>query len=740
MRLAVLALAMSSAPASAEVYYEKWFGSVGSVSMEADSADATLFHSPSGETAPFVQVSIGEDNYLFALMTNSTTIWVSDRVAKDQGLKFKSKNKKLINLRGKENKFKELGEIKTSQVESMTVGGLILEDLGVTNFSKKESRMDSAQGGRAWYKSRTSALAVDGAIGLNALPDDINWAVLPSEGVVRFSRGSAQTLEGGTQIAVAHEPALMEPFGKAPFSRHVHRAATDVSKDVTVAGIQMPAAVELAMLNSMTIWPNEVPAVSVVEVGDVAYKLTDVNFGDQDMGSVRIGAYTGFDLVNKKTQEPFVVLDKVNMAYLGQDLLWAYDVARDRSGGTLTFKRHDDAKRESPLEFMIAQALKAVEPKDAEEGAETAEKGADAPAIPGTVTDWTNLAELYVASNQWDSALEAMTNATVLEEKDCTAWQRLGQLQIATGASDAAVSSLEKASALYHAWYDMPLEERSEVKKSLDKLKGDEKENAEHHVASASCHTADGYLAAAKFGTGEVVSIGTLYRSHFDLDRTLATVTGNALITRGELTHAVEPLRQSLKIPGPNAKARLSLGVVYAEQGDWAAAEKLMMRANAGNDDVQSLLVWSDALAKFKGNDARVEALRALVKSFPDAQAPRVALAYAMADSEDTVLKTKLERASRNFFNQSVKLAKPSNERQANYARWLNQWKPGSDEAFAAAAKAVEMRTRDDGANAFIAMAEVHAARGETEQAAEWTQRAAKSAADHIGYARLIAQ
>ena len=37
-------------------------------------------------------------------------------------------------------------------------------------------------------------------------------------------------------------------------------------------------------------------------------------------------------------------------------------------------------------------------------------------------------------------------------------------------------------------------------------------------------------------------------------------------------------------------------------------------------------------------------------------------------------------------------------------------------------------------------MAEVLAARGDSEEASEWTQRAAKGAAHHIGYARLIAQ
>ena len=109
-----------------------------------------------------------------------------------------------------------------------------------------------------------------------------------------------------------------------------------------------------------------------------------------------------------------------------------------------------------------------------------------------------------------------------------------------------------------------------------------------------------------------------------------------------------------------------------------------------------------------------------------------------MAGSEDTVLKAKIQRASRNFFNKSVKMAKPSNERQANYARWLNQWDPGSDEALAAAEKAVAMNASS--ANAQVAMAEVLAARGDADKAAEWTQRAAKGAAHHIGYARLLAQ
>ena len=115
----------------------------------------------------------------------------------------------------------------------------------------------------------------------------------------------------------------------------------------------------------------------------------------------------------------------------------------------------------------------------------------------------------------------------------------------------------------YHAWYDMPLETRKDVKKALDKLKGEEKENAEHHVASAACHTADGYLAAAQFGTERLLRSENASGITLTLIYALATVTGNALITRGELAHAVEPLRQS-SAAGPEPHARLALGVVYA--------------------------------------------------------------------------------------------------------------------------------------------------------------------------------
>ena len=116
-------------------------------------------------------------------------------------------------------------------------------------------------------------------------------------------------------------------------------------------------------------------------MGDIAYKLTEVGFGGKDMGSVRVASYTGYDLVNKKTQEPFTVLKQINMAYLGQDLLWAYDVARDRTGGTLTFRHSDETTRESPIDFMVAQALKAVQPKESEGESET-QKRKDTPALP----------------------------------------------------------------------------------------------------------------------------------------------------------------------------------------------------------------------------------------------------------------------------------------------------------------------------------------------------------------------
>ena len=359
-----------------------------------------MFHS-SGETAPFVQVTIGEDNYLFALMTNSKTIWISDRVAKDQGPGFSSKNAKLINLKGKKNKFKDLGEIKVAQLDRLTTGELVLDDVSVSNFSKEESGADAAQGGRAWHKSRKSALAVDGAIGLNALPEDNHRAVLLSEGVVRFSRGSAQTLDGGFQLAVTHKPALMEPFGKPPFSRHVHRSAADVADGVTVAGIEMLTAVELSLLRSMTIWPNEVFAVFVVDVGDIAYKLTEVGFGGRTWGPCGV-----IHRLRPREQEDPGALHGPQADQHGLPRTRpAVGLRRgeDRTGGTLTFRYSDEITRESPIDFMVASGgpRAAFQPKESEGEAET--ETSERKGMPPRFLEasrQTSLAELYIAGTR----------------------------------------------------------------------------------------------------------------------------------------------------------------------------------------------------------------------------------------------------------------------------------------------------------------------------------------------------
>ena len=161
-----------------------------------------------------------------------------------------------------------------------------------------------------------------------------------------------------------------------------------------------------------------------------------------------------------------------------------------------------------------------------------------------------------------------------------------------------------------------------------------------------------------------------------------------------------------------------------------------MMRANAGRNDVQSMLVWSDALADAKGHEARADALMAIVKSYPDAGAARVALAYAMAGPEDDVREgedsarlTELLQKEREDGRSPVTSGMPTTHAGSTSGS-------GSDEALAAAEKAVGMNAAS--ANAQIAMAEVLAARGDTEKASEWTQRAAKGG-HHIGYARLIA-
>jgi hypothetical protein len=748
MRLAILALTLFSGLASADTHYDKFLGAIGSADFEGDRVDVPLYRGPHGSTVPYVQVSIGDGVYLFGLRSAEAVVYISERVAKEQEITLKTGNKKFINLKGEDHAYKPGGKAQMGQLDALAIGGLTLNNLAVASTERKSSEQDAAQGAKEWYQPRKSGTDIDGYIGLGALPADISWAVLPSEGVVRFSRQGEGLIAGGSTIPYAITPSEVVQWGKRTDKFLFIDEAT--VQGVTIGGVEMPGHIEMGVSGSWYHWPTDIPSESKAPIGDVDVPYLSAAVGGLNLGSTHVLELTAYDGV-----------DRLNQVRIGQDLLYDFDIAMDRSAGTLTLKKATAIKRADPLPFMLEYALYEMEKEEekdiydyvdpnkypfqerayAEKRRLAEQNKAEQPAEgdskpPGTDKDWSRLMDIYQASGDLVAAAEAAANAVALDERDCTDWRRLGQAHKAAGNIADAIVAFEKSSELYHAWYDMPLAERKDIKKTLDKLEGEEKLVHEYAVASDGCHSADADLAEATFAAGDLLSVETLYRKHMDLDANLGLIAGNALITQGEYAHAQEPLRQALKKGGTKTLSRLSLAVLYAEQGDWDTAAKLFDRVLGQAFGVQTLRVWMDALSKAKGEDAMIAATQDLNKRYPDSISAKVGLAYALSASDHGPNKAKAQRAGEHFFKARLARVPDSAATAGKYARWLNQWEPGSDAALAAAERGLALDS--DEPDVLIALAEVHAAREDAETATKWTIRAGQSAPLHIGYARLL--
>ena len=383
-------------------------------------------------------------------------------------------------------------------------------------------------------------------------------------------------------------------------------------------------------------------------------------------------------------------------------------------------------------------AVGAAEPAAAEDASAEAAESAE-PAVPGTAKDWGLLVDLHRAAGDYAAAIEAGKNAVALDEDDCGNWANLGRSHVQAGEIGKAIVAYEKSSSLYHGWYDRPLEERQEIKKELDKLKGEEKENSEYIVASSSCHTADGSLAKLTFAAGDLRTVGDIYRDRMDLDTTVALAAGTALVVQGEFDKAQGPLRHALKQGrGVQADTRLALAAAYAGKGDWTTASKLFervleARSRAG---VQTVTYYLDALSMNQGHDAAVAAAQALAAANPDYAATVFGLGYVALQGDNEALQMAAKAAGDEWF-----AAKRDVEPQSSYdagvrARWMTLW----DASTIDSQKAVRGALAKDPANtdALLAKAAIHTAKGEIDEAQKATMKAAQLKITHIGYAELM--
>ena len=257
MHRSILCLALVSASASASTPLDKNAGVIGSASLDGDRVDVSLFHGINGSSVPLVSVTVGDGEYLMALRSSGSGVWVSDRVASEQDLKVKSGNKRLLNIHGKKGRYGLGGEAKLADVDALTIGGLTLTDVTVSTVAP-ESMLAHAESNHPWNAMMNPAGAVDGSIGLEGLPDDVSWAILPSTGTVSFSLDGASLMEGGMQMPVQHNASEVVQY--ATRAQMAYLAEEVVVDAVTVGGVSMPARLEVGMAASAVMWTEKLPA------------------------------------------------------------------------------------------------------------------------------------------------------------------------------------------------------------------------------------------------------------------------------------------------------------------------------------------------------------------------------------------------------------------------------------------------------------------------------------------------
>jgi tetratricopeptide (TPR) repeat protein len=726
----LLSLFFFSTAASAATGIDRYLGSIGSASMDAERVDVTLYGLADGSRLPAVKVTIDGGEYLFALRSSTNSIYVNTSVAKRLKLDIKEGNKKLFNLHGKDRKHSLGGERSFATLDEMKIGGLTLSDMTVAVTLPSKS-MGPTPGGT------DSQLA--GFIGLGALPADISWSVSPSTGMVSFAQGAETFAAGESAVTVPYVDVESDEvkYGKSK----IQFLYQTLLVDADIGGVPMDSILEIGSPNSTHL---SVAAAHKMEdaaeqqelkfdqqqrVRDLYVHYVDTSIGGQSLGhSWSVQTSRASDLA-----PPYE-------AMIGPTVLGDYDIAVNRQEGTVSLTKATAQTREDPMPFLIAQtkAWLEAEPEEDDDKAEASETDESSAAKPaGTADDWMSLSKLYVHTGDLESALTAVENASTLDEKGCETWLHRGEVEIKAGRIADAIVSFEKSADMYHAWYANDVETRTELKEEIDKMSAEEKESSEHIVASSGCFAADARLAAATYAAGDLQTVQGLYQERFDLmNGRLALIAGNAMVTMGSFDEAQGPLRQAMKSSLTDKHdARFSLGLVYVSKGDWTTASALFERGLQTDAGPMSVQLWLEGMQELNGRQSTLEAAQSFVKSHPQSPGAMYGLAWVASSVEDEESKIAAKALGDAYFAKQTARYPRVGGLWAAYARYLVVWGE-HDAAKAAAEKALMLAPT--AAGAWLAMADVYQAQGDLQRSRSMKIRAAQSDPWHPGYARLF--
>jgi tetratricopeptide (TPR) repeat protein len=700
----LVSLAFVSLPAMAGSM-DEFTATPGDVAISGP-VEVALYTTPWGSAFPCVEVQVGDKTFLFALATGDPTTWISGDVAAAAGIKAKPANKKVLNLKGSENEFKAGGKVVAGTLPELRIGELTLTDVPVVTEPLKRSTIVADP-------SAPAGLNVDGRLSLTAL-DSVAWAVIPSKGVVRFAPaadGSALLAQvGGTPVDYGRSTQPRYKFGK---DKRGGGPDTLMTIAATVGGAESPHTEVFLESAFGTVHPKFAPEGAGTRwFGDESWTLTTVGLG---------GTTVREDAKVRPGLEYYAEYSKGNVtASIGSDVLALFDIAADPASHKVTFQPTTAQVRQNPLDRMIAEAEKGLTEPAPKEGDEP--KPADAPPWKPDPSTLARLAQLHELRGEPQKALAYLQQKKDLDERDCSGWHELGEQQIELGDLDGAVTSLTQASQLYHAWWDLPVEQRTELAAELGELDPEEKKAAEFYQEPSSCFVADGALAAALYLKGDLAKVEELVKTRTDLDTGLTNVAGNAYLVAGKPADAQAAYRQSIRISQRTSDSpRLGVGVAYAATGDWRTARELLERYIDDTLDTNAILFYGEQVRAHDGDAAALQALAAFSARHPsDGSAALAYYRQARRMNATGDIATAQERIDATF-GRMVRTAS-TRPVSANYARYLvDQGNLAEAEKYVAEAE----RSTPDDVDTWFAKAEVAASRGNAGDAAAALQKVA---------------
>ncbi len=614
MRALVLATLLLSLPATAGTHLDKFDARAGLV--QVSGVGEVPLYDINDSAYLLVRAKVSKDREaLFAVSLGGTDYRISEDLAKELKLKVKSGNKRPLNLKGEDGQFKEGGEIKTTTLPTFDLATLHIEDLQVTVDGKLP---------------KIDGYPVEGVIGLAPFDNQLAWAALRSKGVLKVGPSSA----GAELLASVGGQAL-------PYVSVAREKVKDKVRGYKIEGTAgRQQFIVQATLGGQTVnaalstWGSRDCTISpAIDVGAAPERLdadrqlrwlSPTLAGEQVLGTWcwQDGEYTQQLGAETRWQ-----------ATLGLDTLKWYDLAIDPVSRKIGLAKVS-TKESSLTETLLGEARARAEKKPEAPAGDDEKAAESGPAKPDP-KPWKALHAAQMAAGSYADAVASATKLTEIDARDCSGWQLLGDAQAAGGQPAAAISSYQRSADLWHAWWDLPVNDREKLSKELGKLKTDaEKEKAEHKVQPASCFTVEGDMALAALAIGDFATVDRLYRERLDLDPDVALAAGNASLRQGRWGDAQGPYRQAIKretLDKVDLSARQGVAVANLMAQDWTAAEPAFQGViSRGSTGLLEGQLYLDGVRAARGQEAALSVARAMAEARPDLLVAQV-LWYAEA-------------------------------------------------------------------------------------------------------------